>query len=219
MPDIHTLLDTAAGEPVVDVDVPAVLRRAGQRTRRRRTLTTAAVAVPLALVAVGVLGQHDRPERLVPAGPAPSSQPAPSASAPTGPSATIVPPTPGETALADGDVYAFLTGVDATGYGLTYDKADFLGAGCLAAIPLPSRTGDFAGCYRNVNPALRHATASARTTVVLRDSSGEPLPADWAALRREVSGLTAAQLRTRPWHLTVSGGVVVSVVGEVFESA
>ena len=66
---------------------------------------------------------------------------------------------------------------------------------------------------------LRTAKGSARTAVVVRDSSGEPLPGDWADLRRAIQDPRTGPPGLRPWLITTVDGVVTSVVGQVYEIA
>lgn len=236
MPDVRDLLREGAGDPVAPLDLDAVLRGGARRTARRRAALAVAAVVPVAVTAVLLIGPAQ--EQLAPAtpaspGPLPTASAGPPAPQRSGPpaSAPAAPlPGPGRSAsapatsasTADGEFFAFITAIDggsSGAYGVTYDKVDYLGDACVAGVPRPTRAGAIAKtCYRDVNPLLRHVPASATTSVVVRDSSGEPLPSDWAGLRKAVQQETVAG-PVRPWRITVRAGVVTSILGEVYEAA
>lgn len=220
MPDVRDLLRTAAGDPVVPLDLDDVLRRGARRTARRRGLIAGAVALPVAAAAALVVGG-------LPGGPAQERLAAPTASpgtpatasspgqvpAPTSPADATA--RPGDSGV-DGQVYAFLTAVDEHGYGLTYDKVDFKGPACVAGLP-PLRRHVAAQCYSDTNPLLRRATGSASTVVVLADSTGQQTRGTWADLRAAVRDPQLGPLSTRPWLLTLAGGRITRVVGQVYD--
>lgn len=151
-----------------------------------------------------------------------SATPAPSvpASTPRGVTPSTTPSTSSAPVPPDGTTYAFLTGVDATGYAFSYDKVDYVGESRWARVPVPTTTGDVTRtCYSNTNPLQRTLTVSARTRVLLYDPGSGTHVADLAALRALVRDPGHVPLSTRPFRITVAGGQVTVVESLEYETA